>query len=116
VSHQEFTHGRALRLTRRRNARGYWVYLADTGRVLGCVYPDKSRWAWEASASAYRGDGRKGHEHDGDPSERVPAFLLRTGRSESRRDACFDLYSHLELSGAAALGNGPLSEMLATHG
>jgi hypothetical protein len=122
VSAQEFVDQRELRLARRRAARGYWVYLADTGRVLGCVYPHKSRWTWETSASAYRGDGRKGHERDGVPSERVPAYLLLTGRSESRRDACFDLFSHLKLSSAAALDNGPLTETarqveeLAAHG
>lgn len=110
MSAQEFVEHRELRLARRTGARGYWVRLAASGRTLGAVYPERSRWTWETSASAYRGDGRPGHERDGDPSERVPEYLLRTGRAESRRDACFDLFSYLKLSGAPALGNGPLSE------
>lgn len=101
------THGRELRLVRRDRDRGYWVRLVPGLRTLGAVYPQRSRWGWEVSPSAYRGDGRPGYECDGDVTDVVPDHLLHVGRSTTRQDACFDLFNFLKLSGAPALGNGP---------
>lgn len=101
-------HGRELRLVRRDRDRGYWVRLVPSLRTLGAVYPQRSRWEWAPSPSAYRGDGRPGHERDGDPTEPVPDYLLRAGRAATRQDACCDLFRYLEVSGAPAVGHGPL--------
>lgn len=105
---QEVVNGRALRLARR-GLDGHWVRDAKTGRTLGVVWRGPNgRWHWKPAISAFRGDGRRGHESDGDLNDRVPSHLTDvTGVTQLRRDACELLIDYLESVKAPALGYGP---------
>ena len=95
-----------------REAGGYWVRRRPSGRTLGVVYPDRSRWAWETWAGAYRGDGRDGCQTDGCPSDPVPTALLIGGRASTRTIACRRLLWFLDEHQAPALGYGPHPQVM----
>ena len=107
MSRRKVADGRALRLVRRVATGGYWVRLVDNGRTLGEVAPDRSGWIWATTRNAYRGDGRPGHEADGDPTDTVPAHLDGLGKASTQQAACGFLLTHLEVNRAPALGHGP---------
>jgi len=108
VSAREVVHGREYRLARR-EAGGYWVRRADTGRTLGWIVRGANRWRWETTPTAYRGDGRPGRERDGNAVDRVPAWLAGAGTGLRRRDACEFLVEHLTGTQAPVMGYGPHS-------
>jgi hypothetical protein len=105
MSHHQIIDGRELRLCRR-STGGYWVRLADNGRTLGKVVPDRSRWVWTTTPTAYRGDGRPESANDG-ISDVVPGHLNGIGLAATRKTACAALVAHLMSSRAPALGFGP---------
>lgn len=111
MSHRLIVEDRALRLCAR-DSGGYWVRLEATGRTLGVVYLDRFRWSWETWPAAYRGDGREGHETDGDPSDVVPTVLQAAGRAQTRTDACQRLLRSLDEHMAPALGYGRHSRVM----
>jgi hypothetical protein len=90
---------------------GYWVRRRMTGRTLGTVTKIRSKWHWEAWPAAYRGDGRKGRERDGQLSDVVPIDLKGSGAAYTQRDACEALIDHLKANQAPALGFGPHSRV-----
>jgi hypothetical protein len=111
MSHRLTIEDRKLRLCARESG-GYWVRLETTGRTLGVVYLDRSRWVWESWPGAYRGDGREGHETDGCPSDVVPAALVIAGRAQTRINACRRLVWFLDEHKAPALGYGRHRQVL----
>lgn len=107
MSAREVIDDLTLRLVRRTGARGYWVRLEPGLRTLGVVYPERSRWNWESSPNAFRGDGRPESARDGEPTDSVPDWLAGSGRKNTRHDACWALVGYLENRAAPALGHGP---------
>jgi hypothetical protein len=98
--------GHDLRLTRRPRTGGYWVRCAATGRTLGEVAQDRSKWIWATTRIAFQGDGRPDSASDG-WGDRVPAHLDGLGLATTRAKACAALVAHLDARKAPALGHGP---------
>lgn len=99
-------HGRQLRLCRRPDTGGYWVRIEGSGRTLGEVTLDRSRWIWATTRNAYRGDGRPQSAADG-IGDLVPTHLDALGKRPTQLAACAALLAHLEATKAPALGYGP---------
>lgn len=89
-----------------------WVRLASTGRTLGQITPRGREWDWAPSPTAFRGDGRPGHECDGNPVDMVPGALLEGGTVGGPRSAVTRcLVDALRMRQAPALGFGPHPEV-----
>lgn len=107
MSAREDVGGHVLRLARR-EAGGYWVRLAATGRTLGVIAPPRRGcWSWSVWGAAFRGDGRTGRERDGDSLDTVPASLRLSGEARTRRGACGELVDCLTEHEAPVMGFGP---------
>lgn len=107
---RETVGGVELRLSTGDRTGRRWVRLASTGRTLGTIVPIGKCWDWAPSPSAFRGDGRRGHERDGDPTDRVPSELLTADtpqRLRLRHEACAALVECLWRRRAPVLGFGP---------
>lgn len=98
--------GYELRLGRASVPAQYWVRLATTGRTLGCVFKDRSKWCWATTRNAYRGDGRPASATDG-IGDQVPAHLDALGKVRTLQGACTALVIHLHTTKAPVLGFGP---------
>jgi len=111
--HETLSDGTGVRLSAPNGSgKRRWVRLASTGRTLGQITPHGREWGWEPSPAAFRGDGRPGHECDGNPADMVPGALLEGGTVAGTRSAVTRcLVDTLRVRQAPALGFGPHPEV-----
>lgn len=111
MSRHRVVGGRELALCRSTVPAQYWVRITPSGRTLGCVFKDHSKWCWATTRNAYRGDGRPESATDGIFDD-VPAHLDAFGKQDTQLAACECLVRHLEATQAPALGYGPHPDVI----